>query len=62
MSQRNDERNARICELREAGRALEQIGEQFGITRERVRQILKRRPIVVAQSEDAKQAIREPPP
>ncbi len=42
MSGKHSERDARICELRRTGRTLEQIGQQFGLTRERVRQITKR--------------------
>lgn len=34
-------RDARIVSWREAGRSLEEIGQELGITRERVRQILK---------------------
>ena len=36
------ERNAKIAKLRESGLTLEDVGHQFGISRERVRQIVIR--------------------
>lgn len=36
------ERNRQIIELREKGNTLDQIGKMFGITRERVRQIVSK--------------------
>lgn len=39
---RNFEREAVICRLYRDGKTLQEVGEVFGLTRERVRQILKR--------------------
>lgn len=39
---RNPERDAVICRLYQDGKTLEEVGAVFGVTRERVRQILKR--------------------
>ena len=40
--QRNLEREAVICALYREGRTLQEVGDVFGLTRERVRQILRR--------------------
>ena len=38
----NTTRDAEICEMRRAGKTLEEIGQQYNLTRERVRQITAR--------------------
>ena len=40
--QRNLEREAVICGLYREGRTLQEVGDVFGLTRERVRQIVRR--------------------
>ena len=40
MEMTKKDRNAEICRMRESGMKLDQIGTQFGITKERVRQIV----------------------
>lgn len=40
---RDDERDARICDLRRQGRTHAQIAEQFGLNRRHVGRILERR-------------------
>jgi DNA-directed RNA polymerase sigma subunit (sigma70/sigma32) len=39
---RNLEREAVICDLYREGKTLQEVGDVFGLTRERVRQILRR--------------------
>lgn len=39
---REDERREAIAQRREAGESLESIAKSYGVTRERIRQILKR--------------------
>lgn len=41
-----DERNRRIVELRQSGLTLAEVGAKFGITKERVRQIVKEAGVV----------------
>lgn len=41
-----DERNRRIVELRQGGLTLAEVGAKFGITKERVRQIVKEAGVV----------------
>ena len=48
------ERRGEILKLREAGLTYEQIGERFGICKERVRQILKGQPSPHKPALDAK--------
>lgn len=39
---RNLEREAVICTLYQEGKTLQEVGDVFGLTRERIRQILRR--------------------
>jgi hypothetical protein len=41
MSSKHSERDARMCDLYRAGRTLVQLGDQFGISDERARQIVR---------------------
>ncbi|MFB6520084.1 sigma factor-like helix-turn-helix DNA-binding protein [Streptomyces sp. NPDC056401] len=58
MRQSNDDRDLEMCKLYAAGRTLQQIGETFGVSRERVRQIVSTRSDAVSASE-ARSARRE---
>ncbi|MEU1887076.1 sigma factor-like helix-turn-helix DNA-binding protein [Micromonospora rifamycinica] len=57
MAQGQSERNLAMVEMYAGGETLSAIGEKFGVTRERVRQILAKRGAVTA--EDARRVRRE---
>lgn len=53
---RNAERNARMASMYRQGLTLEKIGQEFGMTRERVRQLLKRQGVTRHEGGQAKTA------
>ncbi|HEY5851965.1 MAG TPA: sigma factor-like helix-turn-helix DNA-binding protein [Lysobacter sp.] len=55
---RNPEREAVICRLYQDGKTLQEVGDVFGLTRERVRQILRRAGVPPKAGGRAKRAQR----
>ncbi|MER6572547.1 sigma factor-like helix-turn-helix DNA-binding protein [Streptomyces sp. NPDC001093] len=58
MGRSNEARDMEMCKMYAAGRTLQEIGDQYGVTRERARQIISRRSDAVSAS-TARNARRE---
>lgn len=52
----NAERNARMASMYRQGLTLEKIGQEFGVTRERVRQLIRKQGVKRVEGEQAKSA------